>query len=142
MAKAKEGDNVKVHYTGKLADGEVFDTSENREPLAFTVGKGEVIPGFEEGVKGLETGESQTIVIPAEQAYGPHREELLYKVGKEKFPQGMELKIGDSFKIGEDQGNPTIVSITEINGDEITLDANHPLAGKDLTFEIKLVEIN
>lgn len=142
MAKAKEGDNVKVHYTGKLANGEVFDTSESREPLAFTVGKGEVIPGFEDGVKGLETGESHTVVIPAEQAYGQHREELLYKVGKEKFPQDMELKIGDSFKIGEDKGNPTIVSITEINGDEVTLDANHPLAGKDLTFEIQLVEIN
>lgn len=141
MAKAKEGDLVKVHYTGKLSDGEIFDTSENREPLAFTIGKGEVIPGFETGVTGLEIGESKTVVIPTEQAYGPRRDEMIYKVGKDKFPPDVELKIGDAFKIGEEQGAPLIVSITDIAETEVTLDGNHPLAGKELTFDIKLVEI-
>jgi len=141
MAQVKEGDVVKVHYTGKLDDGEVFDTSENREPLAFAIGKGEVIPGFEEGVLGLEIGESKIINISSDQAYGPHREEMIHKVGKDKFPQEMELKIGDSFKVGQEEGNPTIVSITEISENEVTLDANHPLAGKNLTFDVKLVEI-
>ncbi|MFC2134500.1 peptidylprolyl isomerase [Bacteroidota bacterium] len=142
MAQAKEGDLVKVHYTGKLDNGEVFDTSESREPLAFTIGKGEVIPGFENGVIGLGSGESKTIKIPSDQAYGPHREEMIYKIGKDKFPQDVELKIGDSFKIGKEEETTLIVSITEIGETEVTLDANHPLAGKELTFEIKLVEIN
>lgn len=141
MTQAKEGDVVKVHYTGKLDNGEVFDTSENREPLLFTIGKNEVIPGFEDGVKGLKVGQSKTVKIASDQAYGHRREEMLYKVGKDKFPPDVELKIGDSFKIGQEQGNPTIVSITEISENEVILDANHPLAGKDLTFDIQLIEI-
>ena len=141
MAKAKEGDVVKVHYTGKLDSGEIFDTSDNKEPLLFTIGKGEVIPGFEDGVKGLEIGESKTIKIPSEMAYGPRQEELLYKVGKDKFPPDLELQVGQSFKVGGEQGEPTIVSISEISENEVTLDANHPLAGKDITFDVKLVEI-
>ena len=141
MAQAKEGDLVKVHYTGKLKNGEIFDTSENRDPLAFTVGKGEVIPGFEKGVIGLEAGESKTITIPSDQAYGPHREDMIYKIGKDKFPQDVELKIGDSFRLGQEEEMPMIVTITEIGDTEVTLDANHPLAGKELVFEIELVEI-
>jgi len=141
MTQAKEGDVVKVHYTGKLDNGEVFDTSDNREPLSFTIGKNEVIPGFEDGVKGLKVGQSKTVKIESDQAYGPRREEMLYKVDKDKFPPDVELKIGDSFKIGQEQGNPTIVSITEISENEVILDANHPLAGKDLTFDIQLIEI-
>lgn len=141
MAKAKLGDIVKVHYTGTLNDGTVFDSSKAGSPLEFTIGEGQVIPGFEQAVIGMEEEDSKTVKIIAEDAYGPHREELLLEIGKEQVPEGAELKIGMSVEMSDPSGNRFIVRITEITDTNIKLDANHPMAGKDLTFEIILEEI-
>ncbi len=141
MVQAKTGDTVKVHYTGKLDDGTVFDTSANRAPLEFTLGQGNVIPGFENAVVGMEPGESKTTEIPSDQAYGPHHDEMLIQVTRDQFPEDVEPEVGQQLQVQQANGHQFIVSITEIKGDAITLDGNHPLAGKDLTFDIQLVEI-
>lgn len=141
MAKAKKGDTVKVHYTGKLNDGTVFDSSIDRGPLEFTIGDGKVIPGFETGVDGMETGEKKEIHIPSDQAYGPHRPELLIDVSKEQFPPEEEPQVGQQLQMQDNEGHIIIVSIVEINEDTIKLDANPPLAGQDLNFDLDLVEI-
>jgi len=150
MNHAKNGDTVKIHYTGKLADGMEFDTSKGSDPLSFTLGKKEVIPGFEKAVEGLAVGDSHTVEIPSDQAYGPHRSEMVIEARRSEMPEGLELKVGrqlegksDGRDEGEEKGEPqkVIFTITGITDDEVTLDANHPLAGKDLTFDIELVEI-
>lgn len=140
MSEAKKGDKVKVHYTGKLDDGTVFDTSSGREPLEFTIGEGKIIPGFENAVAGMEPGQSKTEKIPADQAYGPHMKELVVEVGKDQIPPDIETEIGTQLQIKQENGQTTMVRVTELNDDTVTLDANHPLAGKDLTFEIELLE--
>jgi len=140
MATAKNGDLVKVHYTGKLNDGTVFDTSENREPLQFTLGKQEVIPGFESAVVGMEAGDKKTVTIPEAQAYGPHLEDLVATFKREQFPAEIELELGQQLEIPREDGQTLLVRISDLKDDSVTLDANHPLAGKDLTFEIELVE--
>lgn len=150
MSHAKNGDTVKIHYTGKLADGMEFDTSKGSDPLSFTLGKQEVIPGFEKAVKGLAVGDSRTVEIPSDQAYGPHRAEMVIEARRSEMPEGLELKVGrqlegrsEGLDEGEGTGEPqkVIFTITGVTDDEVTLDANHPLAGKDLTFDIELVEI-
>lgn len=141
MAQAKKGDTVKVHYTGTLNNGEVFDTSAEREPLAFTLGEGQLIPGFEEAVLGMESGEVKTVRIPAEKAYGPRRPEMAVQVGRDQFPEGTEPEVGQMFQVNQDGGGSVVVTVTEVEEDAVTLDANHPLAGEDLTFEIRLMEI-
>ncbi|MCC5913768.1 MAG: peptidylprolyl isomerase [Balneolaceae bacterium] len=141
MSKAKDGDTVKVHYTGTLADGEVFDTSAEREPLEFTLGEGQLIPGFEKAVKGLEEGNSTTVEIPVEEAYGNVREDLIINVPKDQLPADVEPQIGMQLQVNQPDGQPVPVRITDISDSELTLDANHPLAGKDLKFEIELVEV-
>lgn len=141
MAQAKTGDTVKVHYTGKLDAGQVFDSSANRDPLKFTLGEGQVIPGFEEPIVGMNPGDSKTVNIPAERAYGPHRDEMVVVVGREHFPEDIKPEIGDQLQMRHASGQPVVVTVTEIDGESVTLDANHPLAGKDLTFDIDLVEI-
>lgn len=141
MAEAKSGDKVKIHYTGTLADGKVFDSSEGRNPLEFTLGKGEVIPGFEAAVIGMNAGESKSAQIPAEEAYGQHREELIMEVEKKQVPEDLNPEVGQSLQLKRGDGQEITVMITEVGEEYITLDANHPLAGKDLTFEIQLVEI-
>jgi len=141
MAQAKDGNTVKVHYTGKLEDGTVFDTSVNRDPLQFTIGKGQVIPGFEQAVVGMNPGESKTTKLPADQAYGSHRKEMVLEVDRKQFPAHLKPEVGQQYQIPQAQARSTVVTITDISESKIVLDANHPLAGKDLTFDVQLLEI-
>jgi peptidylprolyl isomerase len=137
----KKGDSVKVHYKGTLKDGTVFDSSEGREPLAFTMGEGSMIRGFENAVYGMEAGQTKTVTIPAAEAYGPRREDMMLEVKREQLPPGMNPRIGDQLQMQRRNGGATMVTIVKVSEGAVTLDANHPMAGKDLTFEIKLVEI-
>jgi FKBP-type peptidyl-prolyl cis-trans isomerase 2 len=141
MATAKNGDNVKVDYVGKLKDGSVFDTSDGRDPLQFKLGSGKIIPGFEEAVIGMNTGESKTVDIPAKSAYGPVVKELIHNVDRSQIPSNIELKKGQNLQMQTQDGQSVIVTVKDFSDDTVILDANHPLAGKDLIFEIKLLEI-
>ncbi len=141
MAQAKAGDTVKVHYTGKLDDGTVFDSSEGRDPLQFTVGSGQMIAGFDAGVNGMNEGETKTVRIGSEEAYGQHRDEMVLTVGKDELPPDMEVEPGDQLQMRHESGQVVMVTVTDVTDANITLDANHPLAGKDLTFDIQLVEV-
>ncbi len=136
----EDGSTVKVHYTGTLEDGTVFDTSSEREPLEFTLGEGKVIPGFEAAVKGMEVGQSKTVTIPLEEAYGPHRSDLLVPIEKSQLPKGLNPEVGQRLQMQKANGQMSIVTITEVAEKAITIDANHPMAGKDLTFKLELVE--
>lgn len=140
MAPAKEGDTVKIHYTGKLEDGTVFDSSRDREPIEFTIGSQQVIPGFEEGAKGLEPGDSKTIEIPPDEAYGERRDELVATVGRSEFPENFEPEIGQRLQLQGEGGRALQVTVTGIGDEGITLDGNHPLAGHTLQFDIERVE--
>jgi peptidylprolyl isomerase len=141
MTQAKQGDTVKVHYTGKLKDGTIFDSSQGREPLQFTIGAGQVIPGFEEAVTGMAPQESKTANIPADKAYGQRHEEMVMEVPREQVPPDLQPEVGQRLQVGMQSGQPVVVTITEVGETSITLDANPPLAGKDLIFDIQLVEI-
>ena len=141
MARAKYGDTVKVHYTGRLDDGTVFDTSANGEPLQFTIGSGQIIPGFEQAVVGMNPGESKTVKIPAEDAYGQRREDLIIEVEKSQLPEGLKPEVGLQLQSRQPDGRIVVLTIADMTESHVTLDANHPLAGKDLTFDIQLVEI-
>jgi FKBP-type peptidyl-prolyl cis-trans isomerase 2 len=141
MAAAKQGDVVHVHYTGKLGSGEVFDSSEGREPLAFTVGGGEVIPGFEEAVTGMQIGESKDVIIPVHQAYGERREELTQTIPRELIQIGQEPQVGMQVEMHRQDGSVIPLLITHVDETSITVDANHPLAGEDLHFNIQLAAI-
>lgn len=136
----KKGDKVKVHYKGTLTDGSVFDSSEGREPLGFTVGAGEMIAGFDKAVVGMEIGQTKTVTIPFMEAYGPHRDDMKLEVSQDQLPPGMSPKVGDQLQMEQRGGRPVQVVVTAVSAKSIKLDANHPLAGKDLTFEIKVVE--
>ena len=142
MSQVKEGDNISLHYTGTLDDGTVFDSSEGHNPLSFTVGSGEVIQGFDEGVRGMEVGETRDIQIPPEQAYGEYYEELVRVVPRDAFPEGMTPAVGMTLELELPSGQSLPVRIIEVEGDEITLDANHLLAGETLNFKIHIVNIN
>ncbi len=141
MAQAKQGDTVRVHYTGTLDDGTMFDTSADREPLVFTIGGGQVIVGFDIAVLDMAPGEKRVSVIPALEAYGEHSPELVTDVDRERFPADMELEIGQQLQVGLPDNQQAIVMIVDLSDTAVTLDANHPLAGQQLTFEIELVEI-
>jgi len=141
MSQAKKGDKVKVHYHGKLTSGETFDSSSGREPLEFEVGSGSVIKGFDEGVTGMEVGEKKTINIPVDDAYGPRSEDMLIEFPKERFPNDMEIEQGMQLMMGNGSGQNIPVIVIEIKENSVILDANHPLAGEDLIFDIELVEI-
>ena len=141
MAQVKNGDTVKVHYTGKLEDGTVFDSSEGRDPLEFTVGAGQLIPGFDAAVVGMAAGENKTVTIPSEQAYGPHNQEMVVQAERSQFPPETDPQIGMQFQGNAEGGQTLVVTVTAVEGDKITLDGNHPLAGKDLTFDIEMVEV-
>ena len=141
MAQAKNGDTVKVHYTGKLEDGTVFDSSTNRDPLQFTIGEGRVIPGFEQAVVGMNPGESKTTKVPADKAYGPHRKEMVLVVDRNQLPVDLKPKIGQQLQSRQADGGTMRVTVTDVSESSVTLDANHPSAGKDLTFDVQLVEI-
>lgn len=142
MSKAKSGDTVKVHYTGKLEDGTVFDSSRDREPLEFQLGAQAVITGFDNGIKGMEVGESKSITIPPEDAYGDPRSELISTVDKKLFDQqNITPEVGKQLQIPQDDKKFLNVIITAVDEKSVTLDANHPLAGKTLVFDVELVEI-
>jgi peptidylprolyl isomerase len=142
MAKVQDGDTVSLHYTGTLDDGTVFDSSEAGQPLSFTVGSGEVIPGFDDGVRGMEVGETRDISIAPEQAYGEYYEELVRVVPREAFPPNVTPAVGMGFELELPSGQTLPVRIIDIEGEEVTLDANHLLAGETLNFKIRLLSID
>ncbi|MBL7743457.1 MAG: peptidylprolyl isomerase [Chitinophagaceae bacterium] len=142
MQQVKKGDTVKVHYHGRLTSGETFDKSEGREPLEFEVGSGMVIKGFDDGVTGMEPGEKKTINIPFIEAYGPRNPDMVIEMPKERFPKDMEIEVGMPLGMSDGQGQQFQVVITEIKEEVVMLDANHPLAGQDLIFDLELVSID
>lgn len=141
MAKAQKGSKVKVHYTGKLDDGEVFDTSYHSSPLEFTVGSGELIKGFDQCVDGMEIGEKRSVAVPAEEAYGPHLENLVVNIPIDNIPENITPEVGHYLELKNHNGETARALIVQINDTAVTVDLNHPLAGKELNFEIELVEI-
>lgn len=141
MSKATSGDTVRVHYKGTLPEGEVFDSSEGRDPLEFTLGESQVIPGFEKTVEGMKEGESRTTTVPAADAYGEPRSDLEIQMPRDQFPEGVEPEIGQQLGLQQPDGRTVPVRVVGVAEEKVTLDANHPLAGKDLTFEIELVEV-
>ena len=140
-AQAKNGDTVQVNYTGKLAEGTVFDSSVGREPLEFTLGAGQMITGFEKAVLGMKVGEKKTVTIPVDEAYGPRRDDLVGELPREKLPSGLTPEVGQQLQMTRPDGGTIIATITNVSDNTVTIDANPPLAGKDLTFEIELVKI-
>ena len=141
MAQAKQGDTVRVHYTGKLEDGTVFDTSRERHPLQFTLGNGQVIAGFEQAVAGMKIGETKTTVIPVEQAYGPRRDDMVVTMSRENLPPNTALAVGQRIEITQADDQAFLATVTAVSEKNVTVDANHPLAGKALTFDLELVSI-
>jgi peptidylprolyl isomerase len=141
MQQVKKGDKVKVHYHGRLNNGDTFDKSEGREPLEFEVGSGMVIKGFDDGVTGMTVGEKKTINIPFDEAYGPRNPDMMIEMPKERFPKDMEVEVGMPLGMSDGQGQQFQVVVAEVKDDMVILDANHPLAGQDLVFDLELVEI-
>ncbi len=142
MSKAKKGDKVKVHYTGSLANGEVFDSSlQRQEPIGFEVGAGQMIKGFDEAVDGMAINEEKNVVIPAEEAYGEWQEAQVFEFSKKDVPEDMNPKIGDTLTVQDNEGRNIPVTVHKVTDESIFLDANHPLAGKELIFDIQLLEI-
>ena len=138
--QVKNGDTVRVHYTGRLDDGQVFDSSSGGDPLEFKVGAGEVIPGFDEAVRGMEVGDKKTVEIPPAEAYGERREQLIAQVPRESMELDSPPEAGMSLLMQLPDGNQIPVTVTDVTDDQVTLDANHPLAGQKLTFDVELVE--
>lgn len=142
MSIAKKGDKVKVHYTGKLTDETVFDSSREREPLEFTLGAGQMISGFDKAVEGMEKGQQKKVEIPSGDAYGDKKDEMMVKVEKTQLPEEMTPEVGMQLQATQENGQTQILTIADVEEQHVVLDGNHPLAGKDLVFEIELVEIN
>ncbi|MEY6432574.1 peptidylprolyl isomerase [Thioalkalicoccus limnaeus] len=141
MNEAKQGDTVKVHYTGTLDDGTVFDSSRGNAPLEFTLGAGDVIPGFDSAVTGMAAGDTKTVVIPAAEAYGPRNEEMTQPIPRAAIPDEIELAAGLILHAEAPDGNKLSFTVVEFDDERVLIDGNHPLAGRDLTFALELVEI-
>ncbi len=141
MLAAKEGNVVKVQYTGRLADGSVFDSSEESRPLQFIVGKNEVVKGFEQAVVGMVSGEKRTVTVPSSEAYGPVKPEQIEEIDLSVLPEDMEVELGSKLEVTRPDGSIFYVAVVGLTEDTVTLDANHPLAGKDLTFDIEMLEV-
>jgi peptidylprolyl isomerase len=141
MTKAASGDTVRVHYTGKLGSGEVFDSSEGRDPLEFELGAGRVIPGFDEAVVGMTPGDTKDVKIPVNEAYGEKSDDMIIEISREQLPDGMDPQVGQWLQVGGDDGRVGHVRVASVADESITIDGNHPLAGEDLHFTIELVEI-
>jgi len=142
MSQAKSGDTVHFHYTGTLNDGSVFDSSEGRDPLSFTVGAGQIIPGLDSAIEGMAVGEQKTVTIASDEAYGPYQPEARQAVPREQIPENIPLDPGTMLQMQTPDGQAVPVMIAEADDSTVVLDANHPLAGKDLTFEVALVAID
>lgn len=142
MAQAKRGDTVHVHYKGSLDDGSVFDSSEGNDPISFTIGSGQVIPGFENAVEGMSVGEKKTSRMEPGDAYGDRNEELVFNVRRDQIPEVEEVEVGHMLQVGFPDGSSSAVQVAAMEGDSVQLDANHPLAGQALTFELELVSID
>lgn len=142
MKQAQAGDTVQVHYKGTLPDGQLFDSSEGRDPLAFQLGSGQVIKGFDDGVTGMSIGDKKTIHIPNAEAYGPVNEDMVVHFERAQIPADIPLEIGGTLNMHQDGGQVIPVVIREVTEEHVVLDANHPLAGQDLIFELELVGIN
>lgn len=136
------GNQVSVHYTGTFDDGEVFDSSQNREPLAFEVGAGQMIQGFDQAVLGMKQGESKKISLAPEEAYGPRNEELIIDIPNTNFPDDLKLEVGMMLQMTNQSGQPVPATVVEINEESVKMDVNHPMAGKTLNFDIEIVEVN
>ncbi|MCX7858063.1 MAG: peptidylprolyl isomerase [Deltaproteobacteria bacterium] len=141
MLQAKLHDTVRVHYTVSLKDGSVFDSTEGREPFEFTIGEGMVIPGFENGVLGMREGETKTFSVSPEDGYGEYNEDLVVTIDKSYIPPHINPEVGMVLRVHSPHGGTTLVTVKQVTEDQVMLDANHPLAGKELTFEVKLLEI-
>jgi len=141
VAKANEGDEVQVHYTGKLEDGTIFDASEDGEPLSFTIGENRVIPGFEKAVKGMEPGDTKEKEVEPEQAYGEHREDMVMEMDRDQIPGEVDPEVGQQLQLRLENGQTVPVLITALGEDTVTIDANHPLAGRKLIFDIEVVDV-
>ena len=141
MAAVKQGDTITVHYTGKLGDGTVFDSSYDRRPIQVTLGQGKLIAGFEKAVVGMNAGEKKTVVIPSGEAYGPRQDKAVVEMERKGLPENFEPKVGQRLELTQEDDTNVLVTVTAVTESTITVDANHPLAGKDLTFEIEVVSI-
>lgn len=141
MSQAKSGDTVKIHYTGALDDGTEFDSSKGKDPLEVTLGSGQVIPGFEQAIQGMAVGEEKSVNIPVEEAYGPRREQMVQEVPKSVLPADLEPTEGMALRAQGQDGQPLNLTVTEVKDETIVVDANHPLAGQALKFDIELVDI-
>jgi len=141
MTQAKSGDTVRIHYTGKLTDGTQFDSSEGRDPLEFALGAGSIIPGLEEAIIGMAEGDKNTVTIAAENAYGPRHAEAVQTVERTQIPDHVELAVGGQLQAQAPSGQQLLLTVVELTEDSVTLDANHPLAGEDLVFDVELVAI-
>ena len=141
MAQAKEGDTVKVHYTVKLGDGTVIGSTSDQEPLKFKIGEGQIIAGFEQALVGMNPGESKTIEILAADAFGPRQEEMVVQIDRQQLPAEVKPQIGEQLQFDREGGGTVTVTVTKVSEESITIDANHPLAGKDLTFDIRFLEV-
>ncbi len=142
MTEVKSGDTVRIHYKGSLNDGSVFDSSEGRDPLEFTVGSGQIIPGLDSALPGMKVGDEKTVHVPADNAYGAKDPNATQPVPRDQFPADIPLEVGTQLQVQTPNGQVMTVSIVEVREDSVVLDANHPLAGKDLIFDISLVAIN
>lgn len=143
MSKAEKGKTVKVHYTGTLNDENktLFDSSREREPLEFTLGAGQMIQGFDNAVEGMKVGESKKVEVPMDEAYGPRKDEAIISVSKTQLPEGMEPQVGMQLEATQQDGRKQLLVVADVKEEEVVLDANHPLAGKDLIFDIELVDV-
>jgi FKBP-type peptidyl-prolyl cis-trans isomerase 2 len=141
MTQANNGDTVQLHYMGKLQDGTIFDSSRERHPLQFTIGKGQVIAGFEQAIIGMKVGDCKTTKIPMEQAYGPRRDDLVVTMDRDKLPSGLNPAVGQRLEMTQTDDQVSLVTVVGVTESALTLDANHPLAGKELTFDLELIKI-
>ncbi len=139
MRQANTGDTLRVHYTGTLPDGTEFDSSASRDPLVVTIGGGQVIPGFEDALVGMAEGESKSVTLPPEEAYGPHHDQLVHTVERARIPSTIDLEVGTILQAADPSGNQLRLQVVDFSDDTVTLDANHPLAGKALTFDLQVV---
>lgn len=141
MTQAKSGDTIKVNYTGRLDNGEVFDTTENRQPFELVLGQTRVISGFENALVGMSPGESKTVKLPPGEAYGPRREEMVVTIDRNRIATDAEVEVGQALQLKASDGTPVAARVTQVNDADVVVDANHPLAGQALTFEISLLEV-